>query len=471
MQPTYLFYDIETSGLNKCFDQVLQFAAIRTDLKLNELECYQFLIKPNPDTIIAPEALLTHQIPWETLLNGEKELGAMEKIHELLNTPNTISVGYNSLEFDDEFLRFSFYRNLLPPYTHQYANNCGRMDIYLMVIMYYLFKPQIMDWPKINDKLTLKLEDLNNLNHFAPGTAHDALVDVKITLNLARRLFQEPEMWQYLCGYFNKNTDLTRSKKLEVIFNDHRQALIVDRSIGSANNYLGPVLNLGQHLHYKNQDLWLRLDLPQLATTTETSIATTTNVFRKKFGEGGFLMPQDPRYLIHVSSERLNLAQQNLQWLQKNSALLEAIKDYHLNYTYPKIPNLDVDAALYQLGFPSEQDKYLCTKFHLSNTSEKIGMLDQFKNSNLRTQAIRVLGRNYFEALPATLAQEYHHYLKHIYFNDEAPIDYRGKKHLTCNDALTEIKALRQTIAPNPNQLQLLAQLERHLIFLATPKK
>ena len=128
---TYLFYDTETSGLNQCFDQILQFAAIRTDMQLNELERHHFFIQLNSDVIPSPQALITHQIPLDQLLHGEKEIIAIKKIHELVNTPNTISVGYNSLEFDDEFLRFSFYRNLLPPYTHQYANNCGRMDIYL----------------------------------------------------------------------------------------------------------------------------------------------------------------------------------------------------------------------------------------------------------------------------------------------------------------------------------------------------
>ena len=38
---TYLFYDLETTGLNPCFDQVLQFAAIRTDLSLNEIERHE----------------------------------------------------------------------------------------------------------------------------------------------------------------------------------------------------------------------------------------------------------------------------------------------------------------------------------------------------------------------------------------------------------------------------------------------
>ena len=58
MQNSYLFYDIETSGLNKCFDQVLQFAAIHTDLELNELERHEILVKLNPDTIPAPQAML-----------------------------------------------------------------------------------------------------------------------------------------------------------------------------------------------------------------------------------------------------------------------------------------------------------------------------------------------------------------------------------------------------------------------------
>ena len=45
MPKTYLFYDIESTGLCKAFDQVLQFAAIRTDTDLNEIERHEFLIK------------------------------------------------------------------------------------------------------------------------------------------------------------------------------------------------------------------------------------------------------------------------------------------------------------------------------------------------------------------------------------------------------------------------------------------
>src|SRR5689334_3451523 len=130
MQKTFLFYDIETTGLNKCFDQVLQFAAIRTDLNLHELERHEINVRLNPDVIPSPQALLTHRIPIHETQQGIPEITAIKKIHALFNQPGTISLGYNTLGFDDEFLRFSFYRNLLEPYTHQYANNCNRMDLY-----------------------------------------------------------------------------------------------------------------------------------------------------------------------------------------------------------------------------------------------------------------------------------------------------------------------------------------------------
>jgi Exonuclease I len=164
MPKTYLFYDIETSGLNKCFDQVLQFAAIRTDLNLQELGRYEFFIKLNPDVIPTPTAVLVHQLTLDQMQSGLVEYEAIKAIHRLFNTPGTISVGYNSLGFDDEFLRFSFYRNLLTPYTHQYANDCGRLDIYPLVVMYYLFKPEVVAWPTINGAISLKLEHLNAQN-------------------------------------------------------------------------------------------------------------------------------------------------------------------------------------------------------------------------------------------------------------------------------------------------------------------
>ncbi|RKZ75379.1 MAG: exodeoxyribonuclease I, partial [Candidatus Parabeggiatoa sp. nov. 1] len=114
---SYFFYDLETTGLNKAFDQVLQFAAIRTDMTFNEIERHNIMVKLRPDVIPSPEAMVTHRISIAQSMQGLCEFEAIAQIHHLINKPGTISIGYNTSSFDDEFLRFGFHRNLLPPYT------------------------------------------------------------------------------------------------------------------------------------------------------------------------------------------------------------------------------------------------------------------------------------------------------------------------------------------------------------------
>ena len=144
---TFLFYDLETTGLNPAFDQILQFAAIRTDQRFQVLEETQLQVRLRPDVIPSPYAVMTHRIPLSEMQQGISELTAVRKIHELFNQPGTISLGYNTLKFDDEFMRFAFFRNLLPPYTHQFANQCRRMDLYPITIFYYLYARDSLTWP------------------------------------------------------------------------------------------------------------------------------------------------------------------------------------------------------------------------------------------------------------------------------------------------------------------------------------
>ncbi|EKE01318.1 MAG: hypothetical protein ACD_21C00160G0001 [uncultured bacterium] len=465
MQNTYLFYDIETSGLNKCFDQVLQFAAIRTDLELNELERHEVLIKLNPDTIPSPQAILVHQLTLEQLKTGICEYEAMREIHQLFNTPGTTTIGYNTLGFDDEFLRFSFYRNLLPPYTHQYANGCSRMDLYPMTVMYYLFKPEDIVWPKIAEKNTLKLEHLSAHNELANGKAHDAMTDVEAALALARLLRKKGEMWEYLCGCFDKKVDLERLAKLPFSFRVYRQALIVDGGFGVDKFYQCPVIGLGMHNHYKNQSLWLQLDSPRLADTTAASIPETTFVYRKRFGEQPLLLPLTKRFDKYLSDERRKLIIDNIGWLQKNTHIFQDVVRYHQEYKYPEVPNLDADAALYQNGFLKDVEQLMCSRFHAVDLREKIDLIKRFTNPSLRIQAIRVLGRNYPEALSDDLRKEFDEYLDKIR-SSEVVVDYRNEAHLTPEAVLAEIKQLQQAGNLSVVQLSLLQELAKYIQFL-----
>ncbi len=471
---TYLFYDIETTGLDKAFDQVLQFAAIRTDQELNELSRHQFYVKLSPDVIPSPIASITHRISIAEANFGLTELEAICKIHQLMNEPGTISCGYNTLGFDDEFLRFSFYRHLLPPYTHQYANGCGRMDIYPLAVMYFLYQSGVLDWPCSDGKYSLKLADINEVNQLFSGIAHDAMVDVEVTLVLARRLIKSRKMWDYLLGYFNKTTNQERFLKLPLAFEDRtdvicRQALLIDGKFGSDLFYQWPVLYLGQHNVYKNQSLCLRVDLENLSATTAENIPENTWVFRKKLGESGLLLPMQGHYSEKLNAQRKELVQHNLQWLQSNGEILEAIGSYHKGYIYPVVENLDIDAALYAGGFLTRQEEQLCERFHRVSLNEKSKIILLFSNENLRMRAIRIMGRYYPDDLPDQYREDFSRYMARVYGvkGEVAPlINYKGGQRFTVQEALNQIKELRENRSLDAQQEKLLDELEQYCVSL-----
>lgn len=459
--PTYLFYDIETTGLNKAFDQVLQFAAIRTDLNLNELKRYELRIRLNRDTVPSPQALLTHQISIKDMQQGVSEYDGIKQIHQWMNEPGTISLGYNTLNFDDEFLRFSFYRNLLPPYTHQFANQCGRMDIYPMTVMYFLFKNHILNWPQIDRKTSLKLANLNEANQLAKGQAHDAIVDVEATVALAKRLFQEKDMWTYLQGYFNKQSEQQRLAQL-----NNKQALLIDSIFGANQAYQSPVYFLGTHQHYKNQTLWLSLDTPELTQATPETLRQTLWVNNKKMGEPGFILPMSERFLQHLTPERLQQSEQNRQWLEK-STLLEHIIEHYTSYTFPVYPDTDANARLYLNGFWSPEETYFCQSFHRADPKEKSRLAEKIQQPLLATLAIRLLGRHFPEALTPKQTEIFENYLQQIKPDntDAALIDFKGGKRLTPKQALEEMKVLR-TESLSTHHLSLFKDLETYLFSM-----
>lgn len=451
---TFLFYDLETSGLSKPFDQVFQFAAIRTDLDFHPLEHHQYWVTLNPDTIPHPQAMLTHGITLNDLeKKGLSEYDAITKIHQLINTAGTISVGYNSLGFDDEFLRFSFYRNLLPPYTHQYANGCSRMDIYPMLSCYKLFAPECIQWPTDHPG-SLKLEHIANANGWMEGAAHDALNDVNATIRLAKAMADsKPEMWQYLCGCFDKNTTQMRLQTLPQASwagVTYQEAILVQGSLGAAQHYHCPALHLGQHQAYRNQNAWLRLDTEDLSTTTMDTIDSKPWVISAKQGEPPIILPPKSRYQALLSDERRTITDQNKTFLQQNPKLLAAIQKHATHYTYPKVSDIDPNARLYTEGFWSRSDNQLCQAFHRANWEERATMLKRIQHPTIKALTIRLIGRNHADLLDENHHETYQHYLTQCWSQSPMIHDHQQRNKL---DPTTAMQALNSH-DEGPHKLQ-----------------
>lgn len=459
MSKTFLFYDLETSGLNPAFDQIIQFSAIRTDVNLNELERYEWVVRPNPDIIPSPMAMILHRTPIALWEQGEPELMVIQRIHALFNAPGTISVGYNTLGFDDEFLRFNFYRNLLSPYTHQFANRCSRADLYPVTALYYLFHPAILEWPIRNNKISLKLDSLNEVNRLAMGAAHTAIVDIEATIALAKKFMQHSDTWQYALGYFDKEKDDERMQKLPLLL-EKKHALLIDGILGADQNFCAPILHLGTHYHFKNQSCWLRLDTENLSLSTPEDFIQHTWVMNKKLAEPGFLLPPAEKYLGKLPHEKRALLKQNIAWLEKNAPMLTTITQYYCDYTYPKYPDIAPEAALYYQGFWNAEQQQQSQQFHRTPNAKKAEVIHRITHPLLKTLAIHALGRFDANLLFDEQREELENYWDKCEKTPEKMIDYKGKQKLSLTQACDEIQRLQNDVSLDAEQRQLLQDLE-----------
>ena len=118
MAASFLFYDLETFGRDPRRTRIAQFAAVRTDSDLNAIEePLSFLVKPADDLLPSPTAtLITGITPQHALREGVDEAEAFARIAEELSRPETCTLGWNSLRFDDEFVRHGLFRNFYAPY-------------------------------------------------------------------------------------------------------------------------------------------------------------------------------------------------------------------------------------------------------------------------------------------------------------------------------------------------------------------
>src|SRR5690606_5369614 len=121
---SFLFYDLETWGKDPRRTRIAQFAAIRTNAELEPLgEPIDFLVRPADDLLPSPGAcMVTGLAPQGALRTGLSEAGAFARIVEEMGQPGTCTLGYNSLRFDDEFVRHGLFRNFHDPYEREWRN-------------------------------------------------------------------------------------------------------------------------------------------------------------------------------------------------------------------------------------------------------------------------------------------------------------------------------------------------------------
>jgi exodeoxyribonuclease-1 len=209
MPKTFFFYDLETSGLSAQHDRIMQFAGIRTDMELNQVgESVNVLVKLNDDTLPSPDAIMVTGItPQQTQADGYSEAEFAKLLIDEVFTPDTITVGFNNVRFDDEFIRHLLWRNFHDPYEWSWRDGRSRWDLLDVVRMTRALRPDGIVWP-VDDKgqPTNRLELLASSNGLVHTKAHDALSDVEALIGVTKLIKEkQPQLYAYLLQLRDKS--------------------------------------------------------------------------------------------------------------------------------------------------------------------------------------------------------------------------------------------------------------------------
>ena len=213
----FVFYDFETSSSNKYWGQIIQIGAILTNDNLEELDRFDARCRLSPGIIAECMALIVNKSTPKMLKSSN--LSHYEMIRQFVDTlkkwGKATYIGFNSIEFDEEFLRCTLFQTLEYPYITS-TNGNTRGDVLSLARAANLYYPGTLK-NSINAKgnAVYKLDNLAPLNNIEHGdAAHSAIGDVIATVGVAKLIAKKaPNVWKASMLTMDKTQSLELIKK------------------------------------------------------------------------------------------------------------------------------------------------------------------------------------------------------------------------------------------------------------------
>ena len=432
---TLYWHDYETSGIDPRFDRPMQFAGVRTDEDLNIIgEPLMIYCKPSGDYLPHPQAaLVTGLTPQQAEKEGLNEAEFIKQIHDELAAPGTCGVGYNSLRFDDEFTRFTLFRNFYDAYAREWQSGNSRWDIIDMVRLTRALRPEGIHWPNREDgKPSFRLEDLTAANGIEHSGAHDALADVYATIEMARLIKNaQPKLYDYV---FERRRKQALAPRLNL--NERKPVVHVSRMYpgeycGTAlvvplakdpNNNNGIIV---YDLRHDPKDL-IELDAETLRERLFTPTAdlpegaTRPALKTLHINKCPVVVPENT--LDDAAAERLQIDRtahyQHLDMLNAAQGLTEKLNAIFTAPTYDEID--DPDASLYGGGFFSDNDKRKMDVIRNADPAMLPTLSVPFEDQRLPELLFRYRARNWPESLSQEEQEQWFLYRQHRLGNQAA---------------------------------------------------
>ena len=403
-EKTFFFYDLETSGLKPREDRIMQFAGQRTDMDLEPVgEPVNILVKMTDDALPSPGAInVTGITPQKTLTDGISEAEFCKVVTEEVFVPETVAVGYNTVRFDDEFMRACLWRNFYEPYEWEWKDGRSRWDMLDVVRMTRALRPEGINWPFREDGApTNRLELLTKLNGLSHEHAHDALSDVFATIAVAKMIKEkQPKLFDFLYKMREKNA-------IKKLINLENKKPFVYASGRYENKYnkttVAVPLTAGRNGNVLVYDL--RYNLEDISDNFFPIVKELCFNKCPAVAPLSVLDDSDGWGKIGLDKETV---QNNLKVLLDHPEFAEKIRsEYENRPEFPKA--LEPEGALYD-SFLNEQDKIKVSAVRNADKRQLADFHPDFIDERLPELLLHYKGRNFPDTLSDSEMEAYEKY-------------------------------------------------------------
>ena len=459
--PNYVFYDFETCSSNVSYGQIIEAAAVLVNDNFQELDRYEGRCRLSPGIIPEAMALLVNKTTPKML--KKTNLSHYQMVRQMMDKlsqwKNSIFIGYNSINFDEEFLRRTLFKNLEYPYL-TVTNGNERGDIFSLTTAAHLYYPDCIK-TFINNKNNpvFKLERLASINNIEHEKAHSAMGDVLATIEIAKLLSKNaPNVWKASLMTTNKDKTFQLIKD-ELLFCTnffYGRAYPFVLTFVCTHPWSYPVcFDLKADPSY-----YFNLSIQELKREIfEIKPKVIRTIKHKKHpiimnASYGINFDNYKQLGLSKLKKRAKLVRENKDFANKVSNILE--DDVRDKQELDSQLDIYAEESIYK-KFATNEDNAIMPEFHKADWKDKFSVLQKFKDERFQYFGKKIL----YEESPQSLPDEEYNLIHKE--TASRVLSTNKEKWNTIPRTYSEIDTLRNKFKDDQNKLKALEDINSYI--------
>jgi exodeoxyribonuclease-1 len=415
----------------------------------------------NPGIIPEAMALIVNKSSVAMLKNTN--LSHYQMIKQLMEKfnqwKNSVFFGYNSIDFDEEFLRRTLFKNLEYPYI-TVTNGNERGDLLGLARAAHLYYPDCIKTPISSKNNPLfKLEKLAPMNNIKHDKAHSAMGDVLATIEIAKLLSKKASnVWKASLITTNKD------KCLQIIKDE--ELFCTNFFYGKATPFV--LTYVCQHpWNYAfcfdlkaDPSYYFKLSIQELKKEIfDTKPRVMRTIKHKKHpiimnASYGINFDSYKQLGLPKLRERAKMIRENKDFARKVNSILE--EDIREKQELDSQLDVYAEESIYK-KFPTNEDSAIMPEFHKVDWKDKFSILQKFKDERFQYFGKKILYEESPESLPK---KEYNIIHKEI---ASRVLSTNNEKWNTIPRTYSEIDTLRNKFKEDKEKLKTLEDINSYV--------